>query len=147
MSEESSISGAIVAWAVHENHSHALDEFNASAIAKLPKEQERPEVTPAMFTVPRVGDPGIPRYRLQVIHFGASYNGLAWDWPTFLDKFESLLKTMAWTKAHLLLDADLLGDFQYQWQAKQPYDPNRLAGVSQWEFKGGPRTFEPYLKK
>ncbi len=147
MSQESFIFGAIVAWAMHENNCKSLEEFNGSAITKLPKQQDSPELTPAMFTVPKYGEVGVPRYRQQVIHFGASYNGLPWEWPAFLEKFETLLKSMAWTEAHLFLDDELLGEYQYQWKSEQPYDPNNFVGVTKWEFKGGPRTFEPYFKR
>ena len=50
-----------------------------------------------MFTLPGV-DAISGAYHTQVIHFGASYRAVEYEWELWVQKFEELLKKMYWVK-------------------------------------------------
>jgi hypothetical protein len=117
--------------------------LNRAVIETLPNKVEWPAalVTRASFAVP-MPDESAPFYRYQMLHFGASINGLDAYWADWLSQFESLLRKLYWERAYVHMEAELYGRSDYHWEADyEPmfFDPPQP--VRNWKFTGGPREF------
>ncbi len=78
-----------------------------------------------------------------MIAFGNIYNGVERAWDQWLDKFEALLRTMYWFDAHVHLQTEMWGTYQYVWKSITPVplqEGTAAMPVQQWTLTGGPRT-------
>ena len=147
MSEESLIYGCIVGVHGSISNWYGIYPLNKMVVDELPTEDIYPPLTRGIFTVPMdYGQPRSAFYRQQVIHFGASFNGLSEFWPSWLEKFEGLLRRLYWEEARLHLKIELCGSYKYHWQAKWegndvPWHRIPPQPSEQWTFEGGPRDF------
>lgn len=144
MSEESYLYGAIIGESglVRDPQGRGLYRRNLAAIQALP-EGSGAALTRGIFAVPD-GDRNPAYYRVQVIHFGASYNHLSDRWEDWLLQFEELLRTLYWSKAYLHLEMEPIGQRSYRWTAEDVFqlhseDP---APTTRWTFAGDERKFE-----
>jgi hypothetical protein len=85
-------------------------------------------------------------FRGQVIYFGGSFSKLYLGWAEWLEKFESLLRGLYWEHAVVALVTELMGHFTYRWdatlKATELSSAKPPVPVREWEFSGGPRTFD-----
>jgi hypothetical protein len=56
-----------------------------------------------------------PRYREDVLHFGASFKDILSDWSDWEQKFEVLLSRLEHRGAKLLVEDGYRGDFLVSW--------------------------------
>ncbi len=89
---------------------------NLAAIAGLPEDDGFPLLAREMF-----GSSGRDlfegTYHTQVIHFGASYRAIEYEWEHWLQRFEALLARMYWVSAVVHLQTELSGNHTFV------YDP------------------------
>lgn len=140
MGHESFVYGLIVGS--YRNPTDAA--HNHAVVAQLPLDDASPFVGRSLFARPgrtTVND----TYRTEVIHFGASYSAVEWEWPIWLAKFEAVLAQLVWHEVWVHLRTDLVGDYTYHYQPEprgerpwlhDPRDPG-----PQWRLTGGPRDF------
>jgi hypothetical protein len=123
-----------------------LYHYNRRAIRSLSKHDDWPFLTRQMFSASPIAGQG-PGGRLLApyrgpIHFGWSFKGVWDDWPTWLDKFESLLRRMYWEHVVLILVTEFVGQHLYQWEADlQGFSADAPTPIHKWNFHGGPRDF------
>jgi hypothetical protein len=144
MGHISTVYGRIVGLPKYGDIGLALRRKNKNVIESLPTDDSQwPWIDRGMFLVQ---DPESPKmYRNQVIVFGASYKEVETEWEEWLRKFESILKQLYWMTATIHLEAELLGQYTYEWL----YDDSLLdtwatddpVPTSLWSFSGGPRVF------
>ena len=91
---------------------------NRSALLDLPVafERESPFLCVDMFALPGI-DIFTGSYHTQVIHFGASYRAVEYEWELWMRKFEELLQKMYWMNATVHLETELSGKHTFQWEA------------------------------
>lgn len=108
---------------------------NATAIAALPEDDGFPLLAREMFGSSG-RDPFSGTYHTQVIHFGASYRAVEYEWEQWLARFEALLAKMYWVSATVHLQTELSGNHTFIYQPKggihRPGD-GPLAVRCEWE--------------
>ena len=77
-----------------------------------------------------------------MIHFGASYRALEYEWPLWVEQFETLLKRLYWASAVVHLDTELKGCHTFRWESERGFhspaeDDLRVRCV--WERESGLR--------
>jgi hypothetical protein len=118
---------------------------NLHAIATLPEDDDTwPFLSRSMFASSTHSIQ--TTYKAQIIHFGASFKSIEWGWDEWLEKFESLLRTMYWDEVNLHLISEMYTTtFDYTWQDEnedKAVYPDHSDPVASWSFSGGPRVFE-----
>lgn len=91
--------------------------INRRAMLSLPKADEWPYLSREMFAIPSV-QPGADLYQTEVMHFGASYRAIEYEWSQWMEKFESLLETMYWVSAVVHLETELSGTHTFTWECQ-----------------------------
>ena len=136
MSHISEIYGCIIGPDYYEQTT-LMWRRNADRINALADADDWPPLTRDMFAVPEDEH----NFNIQMIAFCASQNGVHL-WARWLEKFETLLKTLYWDEVNLHLRTEAWGTFHYVWTplghsltGKSP------SPVTEWEFMGGPRQF------
>lgn len=117
---------------------------NLKVIEQLPSTDTWPFLTREMFALAGT-NPESGHYRQQVIHFGASFKCLEWEWAEWLGKFEDLLSKLFWDEVMLHLHTEAIGHYDYYYEsliplsfyAQTPFTPNQ-----EWQLIGGPRYFD-----
>ena len=149
MSELTKIYGCIEGAFGSTHDWNALYLRNQEVIKALPLQDTWPPLVRSMFAVPMPGNGSIKRidfYRIQMIHFGASFNHFADVWSLWLAKFESLLKQLYWHRVQLHLSVELYGAYEYLWEVSsevvQGFYTEAPTPPQDWCFTGGPRSFE-----
>ncbi|GAA5162165.1 hypothetical protein [Viridibacterium curvum] len=77
-------------------------------------------------------------YEYRVLHFGASYKEIEFEWDEWLQKFERFLSTLLGVTAIVHMESDHFGNHAYEWVCQPPAEP--LPPMA-WEFQGGQRNF------
>lgn len=91
---------------------------NRRAIHLLPAADDWPFLCREMFAVP--GDDLMGgTFETQVIHFGMSYRGVEYEWKSWVEKFESLLRRMYWVSAVVHLETELSGIHTFVWESAE----------------------------
>lgn len=144
MGQVSVIYGAILGsrWSIDDPW--RLQKLNSTVLEQLPTTDDWPFLTRSMFALPCMPTE-IGHYRQQVIHFGASFKGIEWEWERWLLKFETLLTQVFWDEVLLHLHTEAIGHYNYHYQSifspdfyKQAHPiPNQ-----KWQLLGGPRYFD-----
>ena len=92
-----------------------------------------------MFTLPGMYAMN-DAYHTQVIHFGASYSTVEYEWEQWMQKFEELLKQMYWVSATVHLETELNGKHTFNWEptGRGYHAPNsgELRVQCEWEREG-----------
>lgn len=129
MSSESIVYG-FIEGATYEGPAYRqLQESNLAVLAELPDEDDFPCLTREMFSAPPPhGRRGT--FRVQVIHFGASMNGLEFGVvPLWVAKFESLLRRLFWFEATAHVWTDFIdGAYQFWWRVDDSVMDDYRAG-------------------
>jgi len=147
MGQESFVYGGIVGARWNVANPHRLQQLNQQIVATLPTTDDWPFLTRQMFTLPGA-DPADGLYRSQLIHFGATFKEIEWEWDLWLAKFEHLLGQLFWEEVYLHLRTEAtVGDYDYLYKALDAI-PSFLEHESPvpaglWRFSGGPRKFDP----
>jgi len=93
---------------------------NRSAMISLPKAEDWPYLSQEMFSIPRM-EVNDDSYLTDVIHFGASYKAIEYEWAQWMDRFESLLDKMYWVSAVVHLETELTGTHTFNWESHVNY--------------------------
>ena len=91
-------------------------EANRQALLSLPDLDEWPYLCQEMFSIPRVKAER-DQYQTHVVHFGASYRAVEYEWNLWIKKFEGLLQQMYWVSAVVHLETELTGLHTFTWNA------------------------------
>ena len=89
---------------------------NRLAMRSLPKADAWPFLCQEMFAVPS-HIPGQGNYQTEVMHFGASYKAVEYEWAEWIGKFEELLKGMYWNSAVVHLETEMSGIHSFFWES------------------------------
>lgn len=86
-------------------------------IANLPERSEQDEwpfLTSTMFSYTSA-----PQYRVEIVHFAASYKDILGAWSEWSSKFESLLSRLSFAQAKVFVEDEYFGDFIARWTVQQ----------------------------
>lgn len=87
---------------------------NRDAMLSLPKAGEWPFLCQEMFSLPAPEVlPG--SFQTDVIHFGAAYKAVEYEWDQWVAQFEALLSRMYWVSATVHLETELSGTHTFTW--------------------------------
>ena len=89
---------------------------NLAAILSLPADDDWPYLSRNMFSTPG-GHVMSGTYMTQIIHFGASYQAVEYEWALWIQKFENLLKRMCWVSVVVHLETELSGRHTFLWES------------------------------
>lgn len=115
MDQESIVYGCIKDAAYGSKESEHR-EVNRNALLALPAANEWPLISREMFSIPRM-KPGAGQYQTDVLHFGASYKAIEYEWEQWIADFESLLRKMYWISATVHLETELSGMHTFTWNS------------------------------
>ena len=141
MESESILYGCIRDWPSERQDERRLRRgTNRQVLASLPSGEAWPFLGREMFSC--CGNEGEGLYQTQVIHFGASYRALEYEWRLWIAEFEALLKRLYWASAVVHLDTELNGCHTFRWESERGFhspqeDDLRVRCV--WEREGGGR--------
>ncbi len=139
MDQESIVYGIIkdIAMAPEQDAQHRR-MVNGGCLLDLPQsfDASSPFLCGDMFTLPGM-DIFSGSYHTQVIHFGASYRAVEYEWELWMAKFEDLLKQMYWVSATVHLETELSGKHTFNWEPTRVgcHTPNsgELRVKCEWE--------------
>ena len=90
--------------------------INREAIGALPTVETWPLICREMFGTPQrsllLNGP-----HTEVVHFGASYQGIEYEWELWMREFEALLGRMYWVSATVHLETELSGTHSFYWES------------------------------
>ena len=92
--------------------------INLQALSELPAAESWPMISREMFsarTAPDEVESG-PLLNTEITHFGASYQGVEYEWKHWLEQFEQLLRQMYWVSATVHLETEMAGTHSFFWQ-------------------------------
>ncbi|WP_049721722.1 hypothetical protein [Gilvimarinus polysaccharolyticus] len=93
---------------------------NRDAMLTLPRADSWPFLCQEMFAIPELG--GLTRnYQTEVMHFGASYKAVEYEWSQWIEQFEALLSKMYWVSATVHLETELCGSHTFTWESNRNY--------------------------
>ncbi len=90
--------------------------INRQAMLGLPKADEWPFLCQEMFAIPRI-EVEQGNYQTEVMHFGASYKAVEYEWEQWIQHFEELLSKMYWVSATVHLETELSGTHTFIWES------------------------------
>lgn len=137
MDPESIVYGYIRDWPSDDGErSRVQRDSNHQVIRALPAGRIWPFLGREMFSFCNLG--GL--YQTQVIHFGASYPCIEYEWRLWIEQFERLLRHLYWTSAVVHLETESTGVHTFRWESDNGfYSPRdgewRMRCV--WEREGG----------
>ena len=106
-------------------------------ISALPEADEWPPLSRGMFGWPPPG-PSYFTYESRVIHFGASMKNVDFVLRDWLDKFESLLRKLAWEEAYVRVEQGYIGPQEFRWTPSRKWIEDLKEGhvipITEWEF-------------
>ena len=116
MESESIVYGCIRDWPSDRLEQRTLRrETNRRVLASLPSGEAWPFLGREMFSNCATEGEGL--YQTQVIHFGASYKALEYEWRLWIEQFEALLKNLYWASAVVHLETELNGCHTFRWDS------------------------------
>ncbi|TBU81933.1 hypothetical protein DNK06_05280 [Pseudomonas daroniae] len=141
MESESIVYGSIRDWPSDSPSESRLRRLlNQQVLEALPAGDAWPFLGREMFSCCQ--RPGGGLYQTQVIHFGASYQTIEYEWKLWVAEFEGLLKRLYWASAVVHLETELNGTHTFRWESDNglhsPHD-GTLRVRCAWEREGGLR--------
>lgn len=119
MDQESIVYGCIKDMAYLPSEGQRL-QVNRDAMLTLPHADDWPFLSQEMFSIPQVElRPG--HYQTEVMHFGASYKAVEYEWDQWIAQFEDLLSRMYWVSATVHLETELCGVHTFTWDSTANY--------------------------
>jgi hypothetical protein len=88
---------------------------NREAMLSLPHADEWPFISQEMFSIPQL-EIMKNNYQTEVMHFGASYKAVEYEWDQWIAQFEALLSKMYWVSATVHLETELSGTHTFTWE-------------------------------
>ena len=88
---------------------------NRHAMLSLPNAEEWPFLCQEMFSIPDEKSFN-NSYQTEVMHFGASYKAIEYEWDSWIAQFETLLSKMYWVSATVHLETELSGTHTFTWE-------------------------------
>lgn len=113
MDQESIVYGCIKDVAPYHNEWERR-QANRRAMLALPSGDEWPFLSQEMFSIPRL-ESSRARYQTEVMHFGASYKAVEYEWEQWIASFEELLSRMYWVSVTVHLETELSGTHTFSW--------------------------------
>ncbi|WP_447590545.1 hypothetical protein [Aquipseudomonas campi] len=142
MEPESIVYGCIRDWPSGEREQRQQRrENNRRALEQLPQGDAWPFLGREMFSFCANEDAGL--YQTQVIHFGASYRAVEYEWALWVQAFEALLKRLYWASAVVHLETELNGLHTFRWESENGYhspQEHELRMRCVWEREGSLRS-------
>ncbi len=89
---------------------------NRRAMLSLPRADGWPFLSQEMFAIPKIEISG-DSYQTEVMHFGASYKAVEYEWDQWIEKFEELLSKMFWVSVTVHLETELSGTHTFTWES------------------------------
>lgn len=141
MESESIVYGSIRDWPSDSPSESRLRRLlNQQVLEALPAGDAWPFLGREMFSCCQ--RPGSGLYQTQVIHFGASYQTIEYEWKLWVAEFEALLKRLYWASAVVHLETELNGTHTFRWESDSgmhsPHDGGLRVRCA-WEREGGLR--------
>ncbi|TBU87091.1 hypothetical protein [Phytopseudomonas dryadis] len=116
MEAESIVYGSIRDWpADSPAQSRLRRDSNRQVLDALPAGDAWPFLGREMFSYCQ--QPGSGLYQTQVIHFGASYQAVEYEWSLWVEAFEALLKRLYWASAVVHLETESKGTHTFRWES------------------------------
>nr|WP_298109233.1 hypothetical protein [uncultured Pseudomonas sp.] len=141
MESESIVYGCIRDWPSESSaESRLRRQINSQVLAELPSGDAWSFLGREMFAACLQSSAGL--YQTQVIHFGASYRSVEYEWSLWVAQFEALLKRLYWTSAVVHLETELNGTHTFRWESDNGlHSPQEgeLRVRCAWEREGGLR--------
>jgi hypothetical protein len=138
---ESIVYGCIRDWpSENPAQSRLRREINHQVLDALPGGDVWPFLGREMFAFCQ--QPGDGLYQTQVIHFGASYRAVEYEWSLWIEHFEALLKRLYWGSAVVHLDTELSGTHTFRWESDTGFHSPQEGALRvrcAWEREGGVR--------
>ncbi|MDH0958444.1 hypothetical protein N5C54_11740 [Pseudomonas chengduensis] len=138
MESESIVYGCIRDWPSDDPEQRRLRrETNHGVLAELPAGELWPFLGREMFSFCDL--PGAGLYQTQVIHFGASYGAIEYEWNLWIEAFEALLKRLYWASAVVHLETELNGTHTFRWESDNGFHSPQEGGLRvrcAWEREG-----------
>lgn len=138
MGPESIVYGCIRDWPgddILEQYQRRV--HNLQVIEDLPPGRELPLLCRQMFSSCHFESDDLSQG--QVIHFGASYQGVEYEWSEWINQFEQLLGQLYWCNAVVHLETEIHGNHTFRWENQrgfhQPGD-GVLQMRCEWEHEG-----------
>jgi hypothetical protein len=135
---ESIVYGCIRDWPSDDPELRRLRrETNRGVLAELPAGELWPFLGREMFSFCDL--PGAGLYQTQVIHFGASYGAIEYEWNLWIEAFEALLKRLYWASAVVHLETELNGMHTFRWESDSGFHSPQEGGIRvrcAWEREG-----------
>lgn len=116
--QESIVYGCIKDYA-DDSGSGLRHEANREAILTLPLSDAWPYLSQDMFSMPQESHMDDTTYMTQILHFGASYKAVEYEWNEWMSKFEALLSKMYWASAVVHLETELTGTHTFVWTSSK----------------------------
>ncbi|WP_343350733.1 hypothetical protein [Pseudomonas sediminis] len=142
MESESIVYGCIRDWPSDDPEQRRLRrETNHGVLAELPAGELWPFLGREMFSF--CDQPGAGLYQTQVIHFGASYGAIEYEWNLWIEAFEALLKRLYWASAVVHLETELNGMHTFRWESDSGFHSPQEGGLRvrcAWEREGALRS-------
>ena len=142
MESESIVYGCIRDWPSDDPEQRRLRrETNHGVLAELPSGDLWPFLGREMFSFCEL--PGAGLYQTQVIHFGASYGAVEYEWNLWIESFETLLKRLYWASAVVHLETELNGMHTFRWESDNGFhspQEGTLRVRCAWEREGALRV-------
>ncbi len=90
-------------------------KVNRHAMASLPSAESWSLLSREMFTSSSQLASDIHQHT-EIVHFGAPYLGIEYEWQMWLEQFEALLRKMYWVSAYVHLETELSGVHSFVWE-------------------------------
>lgn len=110
MDQESIVYGCIKDVALYHEQAERR-RVNREAMLALPEAEGGEFLSRDMFAIPTL-EAG---YQTDVMHFGASYRAVEYEWDEWIKCFEALLRKMYWVSATVHLETELNGIHTFSW--------------------------------
>ncbi|MES2818036.1 MAG: hypothetical protein V4812_03520 [Pseudomonadota bacterium] len=138
MESESIVYGCIRDWPSDNPDERRLHRAsNMQVLQSLPSGEDWPFLGRQMFSCCAAAGEGL--YQTQVIHFGASYRAVEYEWRLWIEAFEALLKRLYWAGAVVHLETELTGIHTFRWESEQGFHSPQEEGLRvrcAWEREG-----------
>lgn len=119
MDQESIVYGCIKDN-IYDDNDYARRKRNRAAMLGLPKSEDWSWLSQEMFAIPRP-EKTPDNYLTEVIHFGASYKAIEYEWSQWIKQFENLLDKMYWVSVVVHLETELTGTHTFNWESSNNF--------------------------
>lgn len=119
MESESIVYGCIRDWPGDSMERRMRRAANRRVLDSLPGGEAWPFLGREMFS--RCEQSGAGLYQTQIIHFGASYQTIEYEWSLWVEQFEALLRRLYWASAVVHLETEVNGSHTFRWESERGF--------------------------